>query len=136
MDNLTSKERSHQMGLVRPKDTKPELFVRRIVHGMGYRFKTNRMDLPGRPDLVFPIRKKIIFIHGCFWHGHKCLLGRMPKSRIVFWKTKISGNKNRDQLTLRRLRGMRWRCLVVWECQLRDRDKIAANISRFLKNKK
>ena len=132
---LTEAERSKQMGLVRAKNTKPELLVRRLVHRLGYRFRLHRRDLPGKPDLVFPARRKIIFVHGCFWHGHECRLGRRrPKSRLDYWIPKISRNNQRDQKTLRKLRGMRWKCLVLWECQLRDVEKLTIQITRFLEH--
>jgi len=120
------------MGLVRSKDTKPEMLVRRLVHRLGYRYSLHRTDLPGKPDLTFPSRRKLIFINGCFWHGHKCKLGRMPKSRLEYWGAKIRGNHERDKHNLRRLRGMRWRVLVLWECQLREPDSIARRIRKFL----
>jgi DNA mismatch endonuclease (patch repair protein) len=133
MDVLTKAERSKQMSLVRSKDTKPELLVRRLVHRLGFRYSLHKGDLPGKPDLVFPSRKRIIFVHGCFWHAHDCRLGRMPKSRLRYWTPKIERNSIRDALTLRRLRGMRWRCLVLWECQLRDLDALSARVERFLR---
>jgi len=120
------------MSLVRSKNTKPELLVRRLVHQLGYRYRLHRADMPGRPDLVFVSRRKAIFVHGCFWHGHKCKLGRMPKSRLEYWGAKITGNHQRDLLNLRRLRKMRWRVLVLWECELRKPDSIALRISKFL----
>jgi DNA mismatch endonuclease, patch repair protein len=105
VDNLSRLERSKQMSLVRSKHTKPELFVRRLVHGLGYRYRLHQPDLPGRPDLVFRSKRKVVFVHGCFWHGHKCKLGRMPKSRLDYWTLKITGNHQRDTLTLRRFEG-------------------------------
>jgi DNA mismatch endonuclease, patch repair protein len=117
---------------VRSKNTKPEMLVRRLVHGMGYRYRLHQADLPGRPDLVFRSQRKVVFIHGCFWHGHKCRLGRMPKSRLEYWKPKITGNRERDVRTLRRLRGMRWRALVLWECQLHNLDALTNRIHTFL----
>lgn len=120
------------MSLVRSKNTKPERVVRRVVHGLGYRYRLHRTDLPGCPDLVFPSAKKIIFVHGCFWHGHKCHLGRIPKSRVTYWVTKIIRNNDRDRKNLRRLRGMGWKCLVLWECQLRAGNRLEDEITRFL----
>jgi DNA mismatch endonuclease (patch repair protein) len=117
------------MALVCSKNTKPEMLVRRLVHGMGYRYRLHQADLPGKPDLVFRSQRKVVFIHGCFWHGHKCRLGRMPKSRLEYWKPKITGNKERDVRTLRRLRSMRWRALVLWECQLQNLDTVSLLIS-------
>lgn len=132
MDTLSKIERSKQMALIRSKDTKPELLVRRIARSSGYRFRLHVPDLPGKPDLVFPRLRKIIFVHGCFWHGHCCRLGRMPKSRKGYWTRKINSNQTRDAGTLRRLRGMRWKCLVLWECELRDAGRLAGRIARFL----
>jgi DNA mismatch endonuclease (patch repair protein) len=120
MDNLTPEERSKQMSLVRSKDTKPEMRVRRLVHGLGFRYRLHRADLPGKPDLVFPSRRKVIFVHGCFWHGHKCKLGRMPKTRLDYWQSKIGCNKSRDRQTLRRLRNLGWKCLTIWECSVNN----------------
>ena len=118
MDSLTPEQRSWRMSLVRAKDTKPEMRVRRLVHGMGYRYRLHRSDLPGKPDLVFPGRRKVIFMHGCFWHRHGCKMGnRMPKSRVAFWRAKLDGNKRRDRRNHRALRRLGWRVLTVWECQ-------------------
>lgn len=139
MDSLTPAERSKQMRLVRSKNTKPELLLRRLLFGLGYRYRIHRKDLPGHPDLVFSSRRKIIFLHGCFWHGHSCPLGRIPKSRVAYWTDKIRRNGGRDQRNLRRLRGMNWRCLVVWECQVRrsgDRAKLLKRATAFLENEK
>ena len=99
MDTLSKAQRSERMSRVRGKDTKPELLVRRLVHGMGYRYRLHRRDLPGTPDLVFPGRRKVIFVHGCFWHRHPdpaCKLARLPKSRTDFWLPKLEGNRARD----------------------------------------
>jgi DNA mismatch endonuclease (patch repair protein) len=111
MDTLSRKERSQRMSLIRNRDTKPELLVRRLVHGSGYRYRLHRTDLPGKPDLVFPGRKKVIFVHGCFWHRHpKCSLARLPKSRLSFWLPKLTENRRRDLKNLRSLRRL-WRKL-------------------------
>lgn len=134
MDNLTPQERSNQMRLIRSGDTKPELCVRRLVHSLGYRYRLHRPELPGKPDLVFPSRRKIIFVHGCFWHGHKCKLGRVPKSNVEYWVNKIERNRNRDRNTLRRLRKLNWTCLTIWECSLHDERKLAERIKRFLES--
>jgi DNA mismatch endonuclease (patch repair protein) len=134
VDNLTPKERSQQMALVRSKDTKPELVVRRLIHSLGYRYRLHRADLPGKPDLVFPSRGKVIFVHGCFWHGHKCRLGRMPKSSLDYWLNKIAYNRNRDKRILRHLRKLGWESLVVWECRLRSESSLVERIERFLES--
>ena len=136
MDNLTRQERSKQMALIRCKNTKPELLVGALVRFHGYKFRLHQSNLPGKPDLVFPNRKKVIFVHGCFWHGHKCRLGRTPKSRKDYWVPKISGNHKRDLRTLRTLRRSGWKCLVLWECRLRKRNlsPLSERILRFLKS--
>jgi DNA mismatch endonuclease (patch repair protein) len=132
MDTLTPAERSERMALVRAKDTKPELLVRRLVHGMGYRYRLHRRDLPGTPDLVFPGRSKVIFIHGCFWHRHaRCALARLPKSRGDFWLPKLTANAERDARNVRALRRLGWSVLTIWECQLGDTAKLASRIRRF-----
>jgi DNA mismatch endonuclease (patch repair protein) len=121
------------MGLVRGKDTKPELIVRRLVHSMGYRYRLHRSDLPGCPDMVFSRYKSVIFVHGCFWHRHgDCPLTRWPKSRLDFWVPKLESNKMRDMANQAKLREMGWRVLVVWECQLGDKDTLARRIKSFL----
>lgn len=133
MDTLTPAERSARMALVRAKDTKPELLVRRLVHGMGYRYRLHRRDLPGTPDLVFPGRSKVIFIHGCFWHRHaRCALARLPKSRGDFWLPKLTANAERDARNVRTLRQLGWSVLTIWECQLGDTANLANRIRRFL----
>lgn len=110
------------MQAVRSEDTKPELLVHRLVHSLGYRYRLYRRDLPGKPDLVFPSRRKVIFVHGCFWHGHHCARGaRMPKTNADYWKNKIERNVARDAATKSALETDDWRMLVLWECEIRDR---------------
>lgn len=133
MDTLTVQERSARMALVRSKNTKPEILVRQLVHSMGYRYRLHRRGLPGTPDLVFPGRSKIIFIHGCFWHRHAgCALARLPKSRTDFWLLKLTRNAERDARDARALRRLGWGVLTVWECQLRDDTSLTKRIGRFL----
>lgn len=135
MDTLTREQRSERMSRVRGADTKPEMIVRRLAHGLGYRYRLHRRDLPGKPDLVFPSRRKAIFVHGCFWHRHPdptCALARLPKSRLEFWRAKLEGNRERDERNEARLRDMGWGVLVVWECQLRDRPALERTIRGFL----
>ena len=135
MDSLSPEERSIRMSLVRSKDTQPELFVRKLVHRMGFRYRLHRRDLPGHPDMVFASRGKIIFVHGCFWHRHgKCEYTRWPKSRLSFWKPKLEQNHARDKRNRRALAKLGWRVLVVWECQLKFPDKVAEKIYRFVPN--
>lgn len=132
-DTLTPSERSKRMSLVRNKDSKPELAVRRLVHGLGFRYRLHRLDLPGKPDLVFARRRKVVFVHGCFWHRHPgCSLARLPKSRLDFWVPKLERNRENDLLKQEELRSLGWNVLVVWECELHDRDGLAKKITEFL----
>jgi len=117
-DFMTKAERSLWMANIRGKDTKPELLVRRFVHGQGLRFRLHAGDLPGRPDLVLPRYRTVVFVDGCFWHGHSCQGKRIPKRNSVFWATKIAMNKARDRRNQRTLRKAGWQVLRVWECQL------------------
>jgi len=136
MDTLTPEQRSERMRRVRGRDTKLEMVVRRLVHCMGYRYRLHRRDLPGAPDLVFPSRRKVIFVHGCFWHRHPdpaCRLARMPKSNLDFWAAKLEKNKERDELIRARLTELGWNVLVIWECQTRDREALKAQIGGFLR---
>lgn len=122
------------MALVRAKDTKPEIAVRRVTHALGYRFRLHRRDLPGTPDLVFPGRGKVIFVHGCFWHRHrdvKCALARLPKSRLSFWLPKLEANAKRDGRSVRQLRKLGWSVMTIWECQIND-GRLVERIRRFL----
>lgn len=133
MDTLSAKKRSKQMALVRAKNTKPELMVRQLTHGMGYRYRLHVKKLPGNPDLVFIKKKKAIFVHGCFWHRHpKCKNTRMPKSRLEFWKPKLMGNARRDKRNQRELEKQGWKYLIIWECQLRTPNDVTKTIRRFL----
>jgi len=133
MDTLTPEERSAHMAKIRSRDTKPEMLVRRLVFKMGYRYRLHRRDLPSKPDLVFPSRGKVIFVHGCFWHGHSCRFGgRIPKSRIEFWTTKITRTRERDEANLLKLAEMGWDALVIWECQLKDVQELERQIETFL----
>ncbi|MFH1023324.1 MAG: DNA mismatch endonuclease Vsr [Planctomycetota bacterium] len=131
-DPLTRDERSERMSRVRNADTEPEMIVRRLVHGMGYRYRLHGRDLPGNPDLVFTPRCKVIFVHGCFWHQHGCRQYRMPKTRCRFWVPKLVRNKERDVIVRRALRRQGWRCLVVWECQLNRTAQLKERIRQFL----
>lgn len=121
------------MRAVKSRDTKPELLVRRAAHALGYRFRLHRKDLPGSPDLVFPSRKKVIFVHGCFWHGHDCARGaRMPKTNAEYWQAKIARNVARDARVRAELESQNWRALVLWECELKDDHQARLRISAFL----
>jgi DNA mismatch endonuclease, patch repair protein len=135
VDTLTPEQRSERMGRVRNKDTRPELRLRRLVFSLGYRYRLHYSRLPGRPDLVFPGKRKVIFVHGCFWHRHEgCPLCRLPKSRLDFWKPKLEGNKQRDVKNQEKLREMGWGFLVVWECELRDTEALKTRVKNFLED--
>lgn len=122
------------MRAVRAKNTKPELAVRRAVHAMGFRFRLHRRDLPGTPDLVFSRLRRIILVHGCFWHRHEgCRGNTTPMDNVEFWATKFKRNVERDRATIRALRKQGWKVLVVWECQARDSSKLQLRLRRFLK---
>lgn len=123
------------MSRIRGKDTKPEIAVRKLVHRMGYRFRLHRRDLPGSPDLAFPGRKKVIFVHGCFWHMHPdpgCRRARVPKSRVDYWKPKLERNRGRDLENEEKLRRLGWEVLVVWECEIRHAGRLEDGIREFL----
>lgn len=133
MDTLTPEQRSERMSRVRGKDTKPEMRVRRIVHSMGYRYRLHRRDLPGNPDLVFPARRKVIFVHGCFWHRHSdCRLARLPKSRTEFWEAKLEGNRQRDIINRSRLLAEGWEVMVVWECTICKPIELQEQIRNYI----
>jgi DNA mismatch endonuclease (patch repair protein) len=135
MDTLTSDQRSERMSRVRSKGSAAELRVRSLVHRLGYRFRLHAADLPGHPDLVFASRRKVIFVHGCFWHRHPdpaCKLARMPKSRLEFWRPKLEGNRARDDRIARELEALGWRSLAIWECQMRDEAFLRNEIRTFL----
>ena len=133
MDTLSKEERSERMSRIRGRDSSPEMRLRGLVHGMGYRYRLHVKSLPGKPDMVFPSRKAVMFMHGCFWHRHEgCRLARMPKSRLDFWREKLEGNKLRDQENQRRLRELGWRVLVVWECQLGETERVREMVREFL----
>jgi DNA mismatch endonuclease (patch repair protein) len=134
-DTLAPMERSRRMALIRSKDTKPEMRVRSLIHGLGYRYRLHDKTLPGTPDLVFPSKRRIIMIHGCFWHRHgskSCRLARLPKSRLEFWESKLEQNRKRDLRTTQKLVSMGWSVLTLWECQLTDLQKLADRITSFL----
>jgi DNA mismatch endonuclease (patch repair protein) len=124
VDRLTPDQRRFNMSRVRSEDTRPEMTVRRLVHSLGFRYRLHRRDLPGKPDIVLPRYRAVIFVHGCFWHGHDCSLFRMPATRAEFWATKIAANRRRDAAAVAALDGAGWRSLLVWECALRGRDRL------------
>ncbi len=131
-DNRTPESRSALMARIGGKNTAPEILVRRLLHGAGYRFRLHRKDLPGTPDIVFPGRRKAIFVHGCFWHGHGCAIGRPPKSRAEYWLPKLLANQQRDLAKRTELEKMGWSVLTVWQCQTRRLDTLAVCLIAFL----
>lgn len=137
MDTVPKEVRSRNMSRIRSKDTTPEMVVRRLVHGLGYRYRLHGRDLPGRPDLVFRSGRKAIFVHGCFWHRHRCPNGRAtPKTRPEFWQAKFLGNVTRDAAARRALLRDGWRVLVVWECETRAADPapLREKVVRFMES--
>jgi DNA mismatch endonuclease, patch repair protein len=124
---LVDPARSAQMARIRSKDTKPELRVRKVLHGAGLRYRLHDKRLPGKPDLAFPSRRIAVFVHGCFWHRHPdptCRLARLPKSRLDFWRPKLEGNAGRDKRNLAELRAAGWDAIVVWECETKDAERL------------
>lgn len=122
MADVVSKEkRSEMMAGIRGKDTRPEMLIRRGLHAMGYRFRVHRRDLPGNPDIVLPKYRAVIFVHGCFWHGHECHLFKWPKTREEFWREKIGSNVKRDQRSEQCLTNLGWRVHAIWECELKGK---------------
>ncbi|MBE0427394.1 MAG: DNA mismatch endonuclease Vsr [Nitrospirae bacterium] len=134
MDIWSKEKRSYVMSRIRSKDTGPEKKVRSLLHQMGYRFRIHVKSLPGQPDIVLPKYKKIIFVHGCFWHLHKgCRDGTIPKTQHKKWKTKLEQNVERDKTHTKQLRGKGWKVIVVWECEAEKKiDKVERKLSRFL----
>ena len=132
-DRLSTERRSENMRRIRDKNTTPEMAVRKMLHSLGYRYRLHVKELPGKPDLVFPSRRCILMVHGCFWHGHKgCRESRMPQSNQDYWVAKLEKNYARDRVHLRALRRLGWRVMVVWECQTENQSKIEPRLIRFL----
>jgi DNA mismatch endonuclease, patch repair protein len=134
-DTLTPAQRSERMRRIRGRNTRPEHEVRRLLHRLGYRYRLHRHDLPGKPDIVFGKRKKVIFVNGCFWHRHadpSCHLARLPKSRLNFWLPKLTANAARDEKHQEALRKLGWDVLVVWECQIKNNEQLENIVTRFL----
>lgn len=127
--------RSRIMKAVRSKDTSPEKAIRRLAHAMGYRFRLHRRDLPGTPDIVFPKYLKVIFVHGCFWHGHHCARGsRRPQTNREYWQAKLDRNRARDYDNRVSLRKMGWDSLIIWECEINDDEALRGRIRSFLQD--
>lgn len=132
-DYLNPERRSDNMRKIRAKNTSPEMLVRRLVHGMGFRYRLHVAALPGKPDIVFPRLKKIIEVRGCFWHQHgNCIDSHIPKSRPGYWLPKLQRNRSRDAANLQNLKALGFRVLVVWECETKKAKRLAAKLSRFL----
>jgi DNA mismatch endonuclease (patch repair protein) len=132
MDSLTKEHRSWNMSRIRAKDTKPELVVRSILHGMGYRFRLNNTVLPGRPDIVLPRYRVVVFVHGCFWHRHEgCRYAYTPKSRIDFWQHKFELNIRRDKQVAVQLEELKWGQLVLWECEIKNPEDLKRRIKTY-----
>lgn len=136
MDTRTPEQRRRIMQSVKSKDTGPELVVRRLLHGMGYRYRLHRKDLPGRPDIAFGPRRKAIFVHGCFWHGHGCSKGRLPKSRLDYWQPKVDKNRERDRTKEEQLKSLGWSVLTIWQCETKDLETLATRLQDFVDNGK
>lgn len=132
-DRVTPDKRSRMMAQVKGRNTRPEIVVRRVLHGMGYRFRLHRKDLPGCPDIVLPKHHKIIFVHGCFWHGHAgCRRSARPSSNQEFWNRKIDANIARDTSNIFILEHMGWKVLVIWECKTRSAEELNAVLTDFM----
>jgi len=133
VDIFTTDKRSEIMSRIKNRDTAPEIKVRSIIHRMGYRFRLHRKDLPGNPDIVFPKHKKIIFVNGCFWHGHKnCIRSKRPSSNKNFWDQKIDKNITRDKNIRKALNKSGWKVLVIWQCEINDINKLEVKIANFM----
>ena len=130
----TSELRSRTMRAVKATDTAPEVAVRRLIHRMGYRFRLHRKDLPGKPDVVLPKFHKVVFVNGCFWHGHDCARGaRVPKTNAEYWSRKITGNRLRDGANMNALAKIGWRATVVWECEVKQPALVERKLINFLR---
>lgn len=139
-DIVDKATRSRMMSGIRGKNTKPELVLRKTLHRMGFRYRLHVSGLPGRPDIVLPKYKAVIFVHGCFWHRHNCRYFKWPKTNVRFWKDKFTGNKLRDRKSLRELRNSGWRTLVIWECQIRritpgTQQNLLRSVESFIRNR-
>jgi DNA mismatch endonuclease (patch repair protein) len=133
VDRISAETRSRNMSRIRSKDTKPEMQLRRIVYGMGYRYQLHVKSLPGCPDLVFARRRKALFIHGCFWHQHEgCKDSHLPKSRLAYWSPKLVRNAKRDIENERKLRELGWDTLTIWACEITDENRLAHRLQEFL----
>lgn len=135
MDKISPQHRSRNMAAIRSKGMKPEMIVRSLVHGMGYRYRLHRKGLPGKPDLVLGPRRKVIFVHGCYWHQHDaphCKISRLPKSNLGYWLPKLERNIERDKQNADALEQAGWDVLTIWECETKDTDSLKERLCRFL----
>ncbi len=136
MDNLTKERRSWNMSRIKGSNTGPERIVRSVLHSMGYRFRLQRKDLPGKPDITLTKYQTVVFVHGCFWHRHKgCKDATLPKTRRTFWRNKLEGNAARDRAKERALRILGWKVLVIWECETTKTEQLTKKLFRFLATK-
>ena len=127
-DRISQEARSRLMSRIRSKDTGPERAVRSLLHSLGFRFRLHRKDLPGTPDIVLPGRAAVVFVHGCFWHGHACKVDKMPKSRTDYWGPKIEANRARDVRKAAKLRRLGWKVVTVYECELKQPERLARRL--------
>ena len=132
MDTLSPQQRTRTMSCIGSRNTAPELLIRSLLHRLGYRFRLHRRDLPGTPDIVLPRKRSVVFVHGCFWHGHECVRGALPSSNVKFWREKITGNKERDSRVQKQLRREGWRVLTLWQCQIKDTTRLEKTLIKFL----
>ena len=136
-DIFSPSKRTEIMKNIRTKDTGCELVVRKMIYVMGYRYRLNKRDLPGKPDIVFGVRRKVIFVNGCFWHGHsECSRGKLPDANSSFWQKKIEGNKLRDAKVVKRLKEIGWQSFIIWQCQVNGRNasQLKRRIRIFIEN--
>jgi DNA mismatch endonuclease (patch repair protein) len=131
-DTRTVEVRSKIMASVGQKNTGPEMVVRRLLHRLGYRYRLHAKELPGRPDIVFRPRRKAIYVHGCFWHGHGCSKGKLPKSKLEYWGPKISRNAKRDKENVSEVRKLGWDVMVIWQCELGNEAELQGRLESFL----
>ena len=134
-DHVSPKKRSAIMARVKTRNTTPELVARKMLHRLGYRYRLHRRDLPGSPDIVFPRPRLAIFVNGCFWHGHTCRYGRLPKTKLGYWRPKIEANRKRDVSKHRQLQKQGWGFLVVWQCELRNTEVALKKMVKFLRRR-
>lgn len=131
MDKVSSDQRSRNMAAVKGRNTSPEVTVRKLLHGLGLRFRLHRAGLPGTPDIVLPRHRAVVLVHGCFWHGHSCSRGKVPTSNTAFWLPKLGRNRQRDAEQAKALKSSGWRVLTVWECETKRPDRLVARLARW-----